>query len=173
VDSWLDDQPAVRHLEDPRLARVVVDALYFFAGQRYHLLAFVVMPSHLHWVFQPLAEWVKGLDEEVEAETSSATRSKEAIVRRSPRERIQHSVNLHTATECNRLRGVRGPFWQRESYDHWVRDADELARIIEYLETNPAKAGMVEAPEDWPFSSAHDRKVGGLEFGTPLVRRKC
>jgi hypothetical protein len=66
------------------------------------------------------------------------------------------------------------PGWTiNESYDHWVRDADELARIIEYVETNPAKAGMVEAPEDWSFSSAHDRKLGGLAFGMSLVRRKC
>ncbi len=34
------------------------------------------------------------------------------------------------------------------------------------------KAGLVEAPEDWPFSSAHDRQLFGLEFGEPLVRRK-
>src|SRR5207249_784295 len=34
-ETWLDDQPAVRHLSDPRLAKVVMDALYFFAGQRY------------------------------------------------------------------------------------------------------------------------------------------
>jgi type I restriction enzyme R subunit len=59
-DSWLDHRPAARHLQGPRLAAAVVDALYFFAGQRYDLLAFVVMPSHVHWVFQPLAGWVKG-----------------------------------------------------------------------------------------------------------------
>jgi putative transposase len=163
-DSWLDDRPAVRHLEDPRLARIVVDALYFFAGRRYDLLAFVVMPSHLHWVFQPLADWVNGTLE-------TCPTSSNVPASRSPRQRIQHSVNRHTASECNRLRGATGSFWQRESYDHWVRDVDELERIIRYVETNPLKAGLVEAPEDWPFSSAHDRKLFGLEFGEPLVRR--
>jgi hypothetical protein len=90
----------------------------------------------------------------------------------SPRQRIQHSINRHTALECNRLRGVTGSFWQRESYDHWIRDVEELERIIRYAEANPVKAGLVEAPEDWPFSSAHDRKLFGLEFGEPLVRRR-
>lgn len=33
-DSWLDERPAVRYLEDPPLARAVVDSLYHFAGQR-------------------------------------------------------------------------------------------------------------------------------------------
>jgi type I restriction enzyme R subunit len=162
MDSWLDNQPAVRHLEDPRLAKVVVDALYFFAGQRYDLLAFVVMPSHFHWVFQPLGHWVKGLEEEKGTLETCPTE-------RSPRQRIQHSVNRHAGFECNQFRGIAGPFWHRESYDHWVRDADEMERIIRYVEANPVKAGLVTAPEDWPFSSAHDRKLAALEFGEPLV----
>src|SRR5207253_10722020 len=58
ADHWLDHEPAVRHLVDPRLAQIVRDAMYFFAGERYDLLAFVVMPSHFHGVFQPLAAWV-------------------------------------------------------------------------------------------------------------------
>ena len=60
-DEWLDLRPAVRHLCDPALAKEVVDALYFFAGRRYDLLAFCVMPSHLHWVFTPLAGRVSPL----------------------------------------------------------------------------------------------------------------
>src|SRR5437588_13011705 len=49
AERWLDQNPAVRHLEDPRAARIVVDTFYHFAGERYDLLAFVVMPSHYHW----------------------------------------------------------------------------------------------------------------------------
>ena len=51
AERWLDNEPAVRHLEDPRLARIMVDAFYYYAGQRYDLQAFVVMPSHYHSVF--------------------------------------------------------------------------------------------------------------------------
>src|SRR5688572_764778 len=46
TDRWLDEEPAVRWLEDPRLAQIVVDSLFHFAGVRYDLLAYVVMPSH-------------------------------------------------------------------------------------------------------------------------------
>jgi REP element-mobilizing transposase RayT len=164
MDFWLDDRPGVRHLEDLHLARIVVDALYFFAGERYDLLAFVVMPSHFHWVFQPLASWIKELEEEMG--------TLEACPTVSARERIQHSVNRHTGLECNRIREASGSFWQRESYDHWVRDDDELERIIRYVEANPVKAGLAATPEDWPFSSAHDRAHMSLKFGEPLVRGK-
>jgi REP-associated tyrosine transposase len=155
-DRWLDEEPAVRHLEDPRLAKIVVDALYYFAGKRYDLLAFVVMPSHLHWVFQPRESWVESLGPAVEAQT--------------PRERVVHSINRHIAYECNQVLGKQGPFWQHEAYDHWVRDVDELERIMDYIENNPVKAGLVESPQAWLYSSAHDRHRLRLERGEPLCR---
>jgi putative transposase len=156
TDTWLDRRPAVRHLADPRLAQVVVDALYFFAGQRYDLLAFAVMPSHLHWVFQPVEAWASW-----------------AVLkhpRRTPREQIVQSINRFTARECNKLLGRSGAFWQHESYDHWIRDVDELERIILYIEGNPVKAGLVAEPELWPFTSASDRRRTPTEMGVPLLR---
>ena len=145
TDEWLDCQPAVRHLEDVRLTAEVVKSLKHFAGQRYDLIAWAVMPSHLHWVFRPRDEWVETLGTAVE--------------NRSPRQRIQHSVNLHTAIECNRLLGRTGGFWQRESYDHCVRDEDELERIVVYIHANPVRAGLVERSVDFDCSSAREHAV--------------
>jgi type I restriction enzyme R subunit len=157
VESWLDKKPAARHLADPRLAQIVMDGMFHFAGIRYDLLAFVIMPSHIHWVFQPLPLWVESLPESQEY--------------RSARQRIQHSLNRFTALRCNEMRGTTGDFWQRESYDHWVRDSDELERIIIYIESNPVKAGLVDRAEEWVFSSAHQRRTLGTPFGMPLVRK--
>jgi type I restriction enzyme R subunit len=153
VEQWLDEAPGVRWLETPALAMIVVDALYFFASHQYDLLSFVVMPSHVHWVFRPREEWVQTLQ-------GTAT----------PRERISKGRNQHTALECNRQLGRHGAFWQHESYDHWIRDAEEMERIILYIEGNPVKAGLAKSPEDWQYSSAHDRKIRGLQLGEPLRR---
>jgi len=89
--------------------------------------------------------------------------------RRTPRERIQHAFNRHTASKCNELLGSTGQFWQHESYDHWVRDAAELERIISYIEANPVKAQLVASPEEFVFSSAYARKRLSLEVGVPLM----
>jgi len=40
------------------------------------------------------------------------------------------------------------------SYDRWVRDEKEFERIRAYIEENPLQAGLVAAPEDYPWSSA-------------------
>jgi hypothetical protein len=40
---------------------------------------------------------------------------------------------------------------------------------MRYVEANPVKAGLVTAPDEWRYSSAHDRKRSGKVFGEPLV----
>ena len=154
IDELLDGQPAVRHLGNSDAAECVRDSIYHFAGVRYDVIAYCVMPSHLHWVFQPLREWTDAL---------GATRTK-----RTPREAIVHSVKSFTGTQCNQLLALSGRFWQVETYDHWVRDEDQLARIVEYVEQNPVKAGLVMKPEDWRWSSAADRRGWDLPYGEPL-----
>jgi hypothetical protein len=65
------------------------------------------------------------------------------------------SLKGYTAHEVNRLLGRTGvPFWQRESYDHWVRDQPEWQKIVAYIENNPVKAGLVSRAEDYRWSSA-------------------
>jgi type I restriction enzyme R subunit/putative DNA methylase len=61
-----------------------------------------------------------------------------------------------TAREANKLLGGTGePFWQHESYDHWVRGPDEFTRIIAYIEENPVRAGLSRTAEEYPWSSAY------------------
>jgi type I restriction enzyme R subunit len=179
-DWWLDNHAAVRHFADPALAASVVEAIYYWAGRRYDVLAYVVMPSHLHWVFRPREEAdglgqvgnLPHMDEQVgnllheEGDGPPVGPSKT----RPARERIMHTLKLRTALECNRLLHRFGAFWQDESYDHCVRDEDELERIIEYVEFNPVKAGLVTMPGQWRFSSAHDRAEFGILKGLPLLR---
>jgi hypothetical protein len=59
-------------------------------------------------------------------------------------------VKGYTAREANRLLGRTGqPFWQAESYDHWVRDDRESDRIKAYIENNPVRAGLVANAADY------------------------
>jgi type I restriction enzyme R subunit/putative DNA methylase len=93
----------------------------------YELGAYVVMPNHVHLLVRPLV---------------------------SP-DRLLRSLKGSTARAANLLLGRTGePFWQKESYDHWVRDHAEFLRIRGYIEANPVKAGLVSRPEDFPWSSA-------------------
>ncbi len=154
VDQLLDHESPVQSLADPRQAEIVQNAFLHFANERYTLLAFVVMPSHHHWLFLPHED--KLLD------TSSPSKQP------TPREQISHSVQSYTANACNRIRGQTGAYWQRETFDHWARDEAEMVRIIRYIEKNPVQAGLVDRPEAWPWSSAHLRNSTGIKQGEAL-----
>jgi REP element-mobilizing transposase RayT len=68
---------------------------------------------------------------------------------------MMKSMKGPTARAANRALGRTGePFWQKESYDHWVRNRQEFENIRAYIENNPVKAGLVRTPEEFPWSSA-------------------
>jgi putative transposase len=60
-----------------------------------------------------------------------------------------------TARQANLILGRTGKtFWQPESYDHWIRNDDEKARVRRYVRMNAVKAGLCQTPEAWKWSSA-------------------
>lgn len=119
-------------MNDPRIASTVQNALLFFDGRRYRLHAWVVMPNHVHALLTPLAGWELG--------------------------QILHFWKSFTANECNKLLGRHGKFWQKESFDRYVRDERHYHNAVAYIERNPVKAGLCEKPEDWRWSSAYWRQ---------------
>lgn len=118
-------------LKDPRIANIVTDSLRFRDGKQHDLLAFCIMPNHIHVVLTPLSD--------NEGHYPSLTA-------------IMQSIKGHTARKSNRELGRDGQFWQHESYDHWVRDGAELQRIVQYVVNNPVKARMVDHWQDWPWA---------------------
>ncbi len=66
-----------------------------------------------------------------------------------------------TARQANKLLHRAGkPFWQHESYDRLVRDAEEFRRIDNYIVRNPVRAGLAVRPEEYPWSSASAPPAG-------------
>lgn len=103
-------------LFDPANSALVEDCLRHFDGQRYHLGDFVIMPNHVHLLVVPQPSFDLS--------------------------KILHTWKSFTAKEINKRLRKTGPFWQKESYDHIVRNRTDLDRIIKYTAENPAKANL-------------------------------
>jgi hypothetical protein len=70
-----------------------------------------------------------------------------------------------TARSANlQLVRTASAFWQAESYDHWVRNTNEMEKTVRYIETSPVRAGLAAIPDDWIWSSA--RLAGGTACQT-------
>ncbi len=120
VEDWLDAGIGSCVLRDPKVAKIVADALLHFDGERYKLGEWVVMPNHVHLLVTP-----KNGHELTD---------------------ILHSWKSFSANEINELLGLSGQLWQHESFDHIVRSQEELERIEQYIRDNPKKAGITVAP---------------------------
>jgi putative transposase len=113
------------------IAILVEEALLHFDGQRYQLLAWCVMPNHVHTLIETREGYPLG--------------------------EIVHSWKSFTVREINRRLGRSGGLWAADYFDRYIRDDTHLQATIDYIEGNPVKAGLVRCPEDWPFSSAAGR----------------
>ena len=139
MDSLLDrSSTGPLYLRRPEIALLAVDAIQH--GQdslnMYQLHAYAVMPNHVHLLITPHLELA----------------------------RITHSLKRFTARAANLVLCQTGqPFWQDESYDHLVRDANEFDRIEAYIENNPVRAGLVADPGEFAWSSAKrpSHKIAG------------
>jgi type I restriction enzyme R subunit len=103
-------------LRDARVANIVAESLDYFHDARCLTGDFAIMPNHVHVLMAPL------LGFELES--------------------ILHSIKSYTAVELNRIIGAKGTFWQRESYDHIVRDFEQLESFQQYIAANPEKARL-------------------------------
>jgi putative transposase len=162
-DRHLDLTCKMDWLTKPPVAALIRGNLYHHAHSKYHLLAYCVMPNHVHVLLQPIVAVAPSgsLGVPVAAsEPLAATETPDLDEREdtgSPLAAVMHSLKSYTAHEANKLLARSGQFWQHESYDHWVRDEEELERIVDYIAWNPVKADLVKEPHEWCFCSAHDR----------------
>jgi putative transposase len=128
LDSALDLGHGAGLLRQAGPAAIVETAMLRFDEERYRLIAWSIMPNHVHVLLE----------------------QKEGF----PLERIVHSWKSYTAHAINQICARRGQFWAVDYFDRFIRTEDHFHRTIAYIEHNAVTAGLVAAAADWRFSSA-------------------
>ncbi|MBF0233953.1 MAG: transposase [Desulfamplus sp.] len=124
-------------MQDKEIAKTVVDAWKYFDGKRYDLVAYVVMPNHVHVLIRTYEGF--------------------------PLSNVVHSWKSFTAHKINKYlklcgRDARTPgsspkVWQNEYFDRFIRDERHFVQAIAYIHENPVKAGLCHYASEWPWSS--------------------
>jgi len=109
------------------LARVVQER-----RRRHHFLwtAWVFLPDHWHAIIYPRWPLTISL--------------------------VLESIKVGATLRINRARGEGGVLFQGRFFDRAIRTVKEYREKVEYMHLNPVKAGLVERPEEWKWSSVHD-----------------
>jgi putative transposase len=112
------------------------------ADQPFQVLAVVLLPDHLHCIWNLPA----GDDD---------FSSRWANVKRSFTKKFLDAGGTEAPISDSRQRkGERG-VWQRRFWEHFIRNEDDLKRCLDYLHYNPVKHGLVSSVKDWQWSSFH------------------
>jgi REP element-mobilizing transposase RayT len=125
VERTLDAGAGECFLRNPAVAGVVANTLKEFDGSRYKLFAWSVMPNHVHVLFQTIGR------------TSLAD--------------ILHTWKSYSAKAANQILRRTGEFWQREYYDHLIRNRAEFDRAVRYIIENPSRAGLKNRQWVWSW----------------------
>jgi type I restriction enzyme R subunit/putative DNA methylase len=157
LEEYLDRGVGECHLRDPRIAKLAEDALLFQHKEFYELLAWCVMPNHVHVLVhvwqKPLWKMVRSWKHFVQ------TQANRVLVERRPPARRDSEMNSNEP-------GRRPAFqWQREYWDTFMRDDEQVRKAVRYIENNPVKVKLCQAAAEWPFSSARLRD----EFGRLII----
>lgn len=91
-------------------------------------LAFVLMPDHLHWLFQ--------------------------LCLGATLEQVMHSMKGHSARRVNDRLGRRGAVWQGGYFDRAVRAEEDVRAVARYILANPLRAGLCHRLADYALWDA-------------------
>ena len=145
-DSLLDgDTAGPLWLRDARIASLVADSLKFYDGTHYDLIAYCIMPNHIHVICTLLPAAIS--QEHLNSDEPSAPYILTTIFQ---------SIKKYTARKANAALGRSGNFWQQESYDHTIKTSEELQRMIYYVINNPLKANLCGSWDQWPWTYVKD-----------------
>jgi REP element-mobilizing transposase RayT len=151
IADWMDAGHGSCLLRKPENALLVQNTLLHFDGDRYRIIAWVIMPNHVHVLFEPLAGC---LISDIVASWKKFTARR--LVGNGP-----GNANLligDNLKDANREIGAprkKPTIWHREYWDRFIRNECHFKAVVEYIHNNPVKAGLVARAEDWPWSSAH------------------
>ena len=143
-------------LANPRACELLV--YHLKEGERqghYKLLAWVIMPDHVHLVLIPRGQY----------DLSYAVKG----------------IKGSFARKWNVEQGTQGSLWQASFYEHEVRNEADLLEKVEYIHGNPVLASLVRIPHEYPWSSVSEfsgrfKKIFGTEMsgvGEPRLRGRA
>ncbi|GJM18555.1 MAG: hypothetical protein DHS20C14_07680 [Phycisphaeraceae bacterium] len=115
---------------------------------RFRVLAYVVMPEHVHLLVLPCAE---------RPEIAPVLKSiKQGVARRAVRRLKMDRPDLLGELRVGRPGGrVEHRFWMQGSgYDRNLTSAASVRAAVEYIHANQVRRGLVERVTDWRWSSA-------------------
>lgn len=147
IDRFLDRNPLGEcQLRIPAVADVMQECLVELNGKYYVMIAYCIMPNHVHLLF----------DTSIQLINKNTT-----LIEKIPEDYVQLNeimgyIKGRSSFQIKRRLDRKGRFWQKDSYDRYIRNEKELYDTVNYIIQNPVSAGLVKRWEDFPYTYLHN-----------------
>ncbi|MDD4052036.1 MAG: hypothetical protein PHR28_09085 [candidate division Zixibacteria bacterium] len=121
--------------------RIVHQEWYRSAAMRAEIEpdSFVVMPNHIHGIILIHPVGASGCSPKIDRRYIYRNPDNDGFVKKSLASFVA-GLKSAVTTKINALRGTPGkPFWQRNYFDHIIRDEESLYQCLTYIKQNPLK----------------------------------
>jgi len=134
--------------EEQALTRLKAAFRYAMKKRPFHIHGLVILPDHIHCIWKL-----------PEHDDDFSTRWN--MIKR------YFSIGMKGDVNHRREKNI----WQRQFWEHLIRDEEDLQRCLDYIHYNPVKHGYVNRPCDWAHSSFKDNVRKGfyeMDWGSSI-----
>ena len=127
ADNILDRCSGECILANRDVARIVRRSIYLKDGESHLVLAWVIMPNHVHMLIKQNGSKSLG--------------------------NIMKQIKAGSAHLINEHLGRKGKVWQIGYFDRMIRTPMQLKSVTDYIHDNPVQAGLTRSSASWQMSS--------------------
>jgi putative transposase len=135
------------------------------------IFAWVIMSNHIHLLIKSEQEELSNILRDFKSYTSKKIIEEIDLCNES---RKDWMLKIFKDAAFKHKRNSEFQFWTHENHAEYIFSNKFLEQKLEYIHTNPVRAGIVEKPEEYKYSSAKDYagEKGLLEISTIMTRWK-
>lgn len=133
---------------------IVIDSLKFCQqNKELEIYAFVIMSNHIHML---LRSGIGKLSDTIREFKSYTAKQILLAIELESESRREWMLNLFEFAAKKHKRNENYQVWTHENHPELIYSDNFIQQKINYIHDNPVRAGIVENPEDYLYSSARD-----------------
>ena len=119
-----------------------------------NLYAYCLMPNHVHLIFRSKSSDPSGLMRDLKGFTSK--KMIKTIRNNSKESRREWMLKMFRQAGKKNSNVKNYQFWQQHNHPIELWSSRVIKQKLNYIHRNPVKAGLVNNPWDWKYSSARN-----------------
>lgn len=150
---------SVHYFSNQEFSHILLEEIRFYSEEyAFDVLGYVIMPDHVHLLLWWDKQEKPGLNVSKIMQGIKAGSARRIIdlMKHKGSEQVLRPTRIEYDGSKSHKRNLRYRIWQPRFYDFNVHNEEKLLEKLDYMHNNPVKAGLVQSPADYKWSSCKD-----------------